>query len=83
VPRFLLDLRRGEHDAAREALQPPRLERFIGVVYRPETERFSHYAQAVLPAQFDAYAWFDETTAVSALPATTRPGVPETYPFGL
>ena len=85
VSRFLLDLREGRHEALRDALATPRLERFIGVVYRPETERFSHYAQAVLPAQFDAYVWFDETRAVEALAATGREedAVPDTYPFGL
>jgi hypothetical protein len=46
----------------------PRLERAIGVVYRPMTELQSHYFQAVLPAQFDEYVWFDETRAVTALP---------------
>ena len=39
----------------------PRLERFIGVIYRPETERWSHYAEASCREQFDAYVWFDET----------------------
>jgi len=82
--RFLVDLRAGVHDDLRGELQSPRLERFIGVVYRPETERFSHYAQAVLPAQFDAYVWFDETQAVDALPTRTRAeALPDTYPFGL
>ncbi len=37
------------------------------VVYRPETELESHYFQAVLPAQFDEYVWFDETQAVEPL----------------
>jgi protein-L-isoaspartate(D-aspartate) O-methyltransferase len=84
MSRFLLDLREGHHEHLRDALGTPRLERFIGVVYRPETERFSHYAQAVLPAQFDAYVWFDETRAVEALRAErTSGGVPDTYPFGL
>lgn len=84
LPNALFDLRRGVHDDAREALEPPRLERFIGVVYRPETERHSHYQRAVLPAQFDAFTWFDETRAVSALPTDARPGaLPDTYPFGL
>jgi erythromycin esterase-like protein len=74
----------GVHDDLRGELQSPRLERFIGVVYRPETERFSHYAQAVLPAQFDAYVWFDETQAVDALPTRMRAeALPDTYPFGL
>ncbi len=83
--RFLLDLREGVHDALRKASSEPRLERFIGVVYRPETERFSHYAQAVLPAQFDAYVWFDTTRAVRPLGADrfSKDAVPDTYPFGL
>jgi erythromycin esterase-like protein len=67
----------------REELGPPRLERAIGVVYRPETELQSHYFQAVLPAQFDEYIWFDETRAVRALAARAREGVPDTYPFGV
>jgi len=83
VARFLLDLREGVGEAAVEALLEPRLERFIGVIYRPETERWSHYAQAVLPNQFDAWAWFDETEAVTPLPGVTQAGEDETYPFGL
>ena len=67
----------------RDELRPPRLERAIGVVYRPETELQSHYFQAVLPAQFDEYVWFDETSAVRALPALAREGMPDTYPFGV
>lgn len=85
VPRFLLDLRRDE--ALARALEEPRLERFIGVIYRPETERFSHYAEAELSRQFDAWVWFDETTAVTPLGLETHeepPGeAPETFPFGL
>jgi erythromycin esterase-like protein len=91
VERFLLDLREG--DVGREvkqALMEPRLERFIGVIYRPETERWSHYSHAILPKQFDGWVWFDETQAVSPLPGEQRPGEPhvvtgeeETYPFGL
>ncbi|WP_407352539.1 protein-L-isoaspartate(D-aspartate) O-methyltransferase [Luteimonas sp. R10] len=84
VPRCLLDLRAGRHEALRRALLPPRLERFIGVIYRPETELQSHYAQVSLPQQFDAYVWFDETRAVTALgPQHPRPGAPETFPFGV
>ncbi len=83
VDRFLLDLRRGVNDEAVEGLLEPRLERFIGVIYRPETERWSHYAEAVLPNQFDAWVWFDETAAVTPLPGEQRPGEDETYPFGL
>jgi erythromycin esterase-like protein len=88
VPRFLLDLREGEVGRdLREGLMEPRLERFIGVIYRPETERWSHYSEAILPRQFDAYVWFDETSAVTPLPGEQRPGerreVEETYPFAL
>jgi len=46
-------------------LRRPRLERAIGVIYRPETELASHYFQAVLPEQFDEYVWFDETSAIT------------------
>jgi protein-L-isoaspartate(D-aspartate) O-methyltransferase len=83
LPRFLLDMRQGMNEDAVEALLEPRLERFIGVIYRPETERWSHYAQAVLPNQFDAWVWFDETRAVTPLPGATQAGEDETYPFGL
>jgi erythromycin esterase-like protein len=82
IARFLIDLR--EHKALRNRLLQPRLERFIGVIYRPDTELLSHYVEASLPQQFDAFVWFDKTTAVSPLrPEHARPGVPETYPFGL
>ncbi|MDB5592922.1 protein-L-isoaspartate(D-aspartate) O-methyltransferase [Enterovirga sp.] len=84
VPRFLLDLAEGRHDALRHRLLEPRLERFIGVIYRPETELRSHYAEASLPQQFDAFVWFDETAAVTPLgPEPGRTGVPDTFPFGL
>jgi erythromycin esterase-like protein len=89
VPRFLLDMRDGEVGRdLREGLMQPRLERFIGVIYRPETERWSHYSEAIMPKQFDSWVWFDETKAVMPLPGARRPGeeaaaVEETYPFGL
>ena len=87
VPRFLLDLRAdgagADADALRRRLSAPRLERFIGVIYRPDTERWSHYSHCVLPEQFDAYVWFDETRAVTPLGMETGEGAPETYPFGL
>jgi protein-L-isoaspartate(D-aspartate) O-methyltransferase len=81
--RFLVELREGRSPELREALLYPRLERAIGVVYRPETELASHYFEASLPRQFDAYLWFEETHAVTPLPTAARPGMPETYPFGL
>jgi len=87
LPRFLLDLRPGENEALRAALVEPQLERFIGVIYRPETERWSHYVECQLPRQFDAYAWFDETRAVTPLEtraaAEHGAGDEETWPFGL
>lgn len=84
VKRFLLDLREGvAGDEVVEALLEPRLERFIGVIYRPETERWSHYAEAVLSNQFDAWVWFEETEAVTPLGAEPEGGEDETYPFGL
>jgi protein-L-isoaspartate(D-aspartate) O-methyltransferase len=84
LERFLLDLRHGVLGRdLEEALLEPRLERFIGVIYRPETERWSHYAEAVLPNQFDAWVWFDETRAVTPLPGGQVAGEDETYPFGL
>ncbi len=60
-----------------------RLERAIGVIYRPETELQSHYFQASLPRQFDEYVWFDETEAVTPLRDEDLEGVPETFPFGV
>ncbi len=84
VERFLLDLRPTAHPVLRERLLEPRLERFIGVIYRPETERWSHYSECILPEQFDAWVWFDQTTAVTALtPGPRGEGTPDTYPFGL
>lgn len=80
--RFLLDL--AADGDLRAPLLDERLERFIGVIYRPETERLSHYAAASLPQQFDAWVWFDETSAVVPLgPEHARPGGAETWPFGL
>ncbi|MDQ0391387.1 protein-L-isoaspartate(D-aspartate) O-methyltransferase [Labrys monachus] len=82
VPRFLLDL--GAAPALlREALMKERLERFIGVIYRPESERWSHYSACTLPEQFDAYVWFDQTSAVTPIPTPESGGEEETYPFGL
>jgi erythromycin esterase-like protein len=81
--RFLLDLRPNVNSALRRGLADPQLERFIGVIYRPETERWSHYAECRLPEQFDAWVWFDETTAVTPLAGPSRPGEDDTWPFGL
>lgn len=81
VASFLLPLNKEEE--LRRQLMVPRLERAIGVIYRPETEMASHYFQAVLPRQFDEYCWFDRTSAVRPLDTKRMKGMPETYPFGL
>ena len=83
VPAFLLPLRQPRRAALRDELTPARLERAIGVIYRPETELQSHYFRASLPRQFDEWIWFDETHAVRPLGGPPEPGVPETYPFGV
>ncbi len=81
IERFLLlpDI----DPALRARLSEPRLERFIGVIYRPETERWSHYSQAVLSEQFDGYVWFDQTTALEPAGHEPHDGVPDTFPFGV
>jgi erythromycin esterase-like protein len=84
VDHFLLLLRERSH--ARSLLLKHHLERAIGVIYRPETERISHYFHARLPQQFDAVIHFDITTAVRPLERvpTWEPGeLKETYPTGL
>ncbi|KAI1939002.1 hypothetical protein LOZ58_003049 [Ophidiomyces ophidiicola] len=89
IPSFYLELRQGIADSqVRQEIHraSPRLERFIGVIYRPETERTSHYSGADLADQLDGYIWFDESHGVRQL-ETTQPhtslGLDETYPFGL
>jgi erythromycin esterase-like protein len=81
--RFFVNLK----DKRVRALGEPRLERAIGVVYRPETERVSHYFHANLPAQFDAILHFDETRAVEPLEPTVHwqkgQEAPETFPSGV
>jgi erythromycin esterase-like protein len=77
VPRFILEP---------VGLDGRRLERAIGVIYRPETERFSHYFQAQLADQFDAVIHVDETRALEPLEITSgweRGELPETYPFAV
>lgn len=85
VSAFHLHLREPTRPEVAEELAEPRLERAIGVIYRPETELQSHYFQAVLPWQFDEYVWFDKSASITPLlaPTLVTPGLPETYPFGL
>ncbi|OGT65933.1 MAG: protein-L-isoaspartate O-methyltransferase [Gammaproteobacteria bacterium RIFCSPLOWO2_02_FULL_47_50] len=79
---FMLPLVDQKQRVVKELLRP-RLERAIGVIYRPETEVASHYFNASLPLQFNEYIWFDETRAVDALGPEAGIGMPETFPFGL
>jgi erythromycin esterase-like protein len=84
LDRFLLTLRNDRQTA--EALREPMLERAIGVIYKPETERQSHYFRARLSDQFDAVIHFDETRAVEPLERTAEwetGEVPETFPTGI
>lgn len=83
VPRFLLPLRTGSDPFLVSGLRKRHLERAIGVIYRPETERQSHYFQASLPAQFDEYIWFDQSQAITPFDTQALEGLPDTYPFGI
>jgi protein-L-isoaspartate(D-aspartate) O-methyltransferase len=85
LPALTLHLREPRRPAIRDELSPPRLERAIGVIYRPDTELASHYFYASLPHQFDEFVWFDETHAVQPIEVGRQPiaDLPETYPFGL
>lgn len=83
LAQFLLNLR--DNDEVRERLRQRRLERAIGVIYLPQSERISHYFKARLSEQFDAMIHFDETRALEPLERTPHwesGEAPETYPFG-
>ena len=82
LPAFVLPM---EDPELRPALEPPRLERAIGVIYRPDTERASHYFTARLPQQFDVVIHIDMTRAVEPLETWSRHDLdlPETYPTGV
>ena len=66
-------------------MSTPKLERAIGVLYRPKTERMSHYFHAVLPSQFDEYIWFNKSKAVTPISHTTieQKELGDFHPFGL
>ena len=84
IPRFLLSWHKTADTP--EWLNEPRLERAIGVIYRPDTERASHYFYARLAEQFDAVLHFDETRAVQpldAVPEWEAGEAPETFPFAV
>ena len=82
--RFWIDLR--ERNSATDLLQEKRLQRAIGVIYRPQTERLSHYFEVRLPVQFDVMIHIDETKALEPLERASqwdRGELPETYPTAL
>ncbi len=80
---LIMPLRYNQNIEVIGELAQPRLERAIGVIYRPETELASHYFEAVLPRQFDEYIWVDETSAVTPLTTSETGDLPDTYPFGI
>ena len=82
IERFMLTC---EDEAVCEALTTPRLERAIGVIYRPVTERQSHYFTAQLCKQVDVVLHMDRTHAVAPLESWSHvdSDVPETFPFGV
>ena len=82
VPAFVLPL---NEPSVAAALAGPRPERAIGVIYRPETERASHYFTAQLPRQFSAVVHVDRTQALEPLERWGRHEIdlPETYPTGV
>lgn len=83
LPGVMLPLGDDPAPDLREKLMKPRLQRAIGVVYRPDSELASHYFETVLPRQFDEYVWIDRTTAITPFVTAELEGLPDTYPFGL
>ncbi|ROM96788.1 erythromycin esterase family protein [Pseudomonas brassicacearum] len=86
VPASLTDWRDPQRKDLRKALSEPLLERAIGVIYRPESERSSHYFESVLAEQFDAMVWIEQTQPVTALPLPKSQALEpedETFPFGV
>ena len=82
VPNFMLNLRTATSSLL-EVLSRPRLQRAIGVIYRPETELQSYYFQAELSRQFDEYIWLEETRALTPFGTIQLEGFPDTHPFAL
>ncbi|MBD3676168.1 MAG: protein-L-isoaspartate(D-aspartate) O-methyltransferase [Planctomycetaceae bacterium] len=80
---FLLPLTKSNNPQLTTALAARRLERAIGVIYRPETERQSHYFDASLPHQFDEWIWFDKTSAVQPLSTKELSDHEPPHPFAV
>ncbi len=85
IPAFLADFGEDQRRDIRDTLAQPLLERAIGVVYRPESELMSHYFEAELARQFDAFVWIEETRAVTVPADARQHGAHprETFPFGV
>jgi protein-L-isoaspartate(D-aspartate) O-methyltransferase len=83
VEAFFLPLRDPRKPDLRDELAAARLERAIGVVYRPDTELQSHYFHARLPDQFDEFIWFDRTSAVAPIAADEARRFSPEHPFSL
>jgi erythromycin esterase-like protein len=81
IPRSLTDWTAPQRQELRDALSGSKLERAIGVVYRPDTELMSHYFKAVMAEQFDAFVWFEETSPITPIGSLLTGQ--ETYPQGL
>uniref|UniRef100_UPI0036F2A740 erythromycin esterase family protein n=1 Tax=Candidatus Laterigemmans baculatus TaxID=2770505 RepID=UPI0036F2A740 len=81
IEAFFLPLSSSSHPQLTSALAARRLERAIGVIYRPESERLSHYFDASLPGQFDEWIWFDETSAVHPLTTEQLAEHESSHPF--
>jgi protein-L-isoaspartate(D-aspartate) O-methyltransferase len=80
---FFLPLTRSSSPQLTSALAARRLERAIGVIYRPDSERFSHYFDASLPHQFDEWIWFDETSALHPLTTQQAAEHEPSHPFAV
>ena len=83
IPAFFLHLRTPDREVLRYELEASRLERAIGVVYRPDTELQSHYFHASLPRQFDEYIWLDRTSAIRPVTVGEAQDLPRLHPFAL
>ncbi len=84
VKNFILKF--ADNQELSDYLNCPLLQRFIGVIYLPETERFSHYYHVRISKQFDVLIYVNETTAVEPLkikPKSYKGEIDDTYPFGV
>ncbi|KAJ3030144.1 hypothetical protein HDV00_009087 [Rhizophlyctis rosea] len=95
LPNFLLIMKTKDEGKKRDLdaemtrlLQKPLLQRYVGVLYKPDTERWSHYSKSELANQFDATVYLHVTTGINPLDKTNHfpdadENVPDTFPFAL